>query len=338
MSAVRSADCVEMDPCNLRETNIRHPETVGILTNHPFSCGAIRAWQAGGVRMAVAAFDEAEIIQSVLSNLPGGETLKVQSLAGGNWQNRLRQWLESTRPWCVWVIGFPRRIPPDCLSLIPGGWWNFHPGKLPQYRGPDPVFWQIRNGEATAALTIHRMTAEFDDGGIVAEYSLPIRAKTHYGDLLDQMGGQIAAAGSALLEQLCTADGPELHPQDGRNAGYQRRPELRELCIDWERQTAQQIDALVRACNPYRTGAIAAIGDHSLYVCSTSVVDAPCTDSACQPGTVQELRADGFDVGCANGTRLRIHVLRDATAIYFAPDWAQLHKLIIGTVFCTPRG
>ncbi|MCA9546814.1 MAG: methionyl-tRNA formyltransferase, partial [Myxococcales bacterium] len=45
------------------------------------------------------------------------------------------------------VSGFyPRRIPPPVLALAPGV--NVHPSDLPRWRGPDPAWWAIREGDA----------------------------------------------------------------------------------------------------------------------------------------------------------------------------------------------
>ena len=32
------------------------------------------------------------------------------------------------------------------LERFPGGVINLHPSRLPAYRGPDPLFWQFRDG------------------------------------------------------------------------------------------------------------------------------------------------------------------------------------------------
>ena len=74
------------------------------------------------------------------------------------------------------------RIEPDllllaCLPHVVGratretarlGALNLHPSALPRFRGPDPVFWQLRAGASRAGVTVHVATDDVDAGPIVA--------------------------------------------------------------------------------------------------------------------------------------------------------------------------
>ena len=88
------------------------------------------------------------------------------------------------------AIAALERIEPDllllaCLRHIVGrttretarlGALNLHPSALPRFRGPDPVFWQLRAGEARAGITVHVATGTVDAGPIVAQRWLEVRA------------------------------------------------------------------------------------------------------------------------------------------------------------------
>ena len=52
---------------------------------------------------------------------------------------------------------------------------NLHPSALPRFRGPDPVFWQLRAGVARAGVTVHVATGAVDAGPIVAQRWLDLR-------------------------------------------------------------------------------------------------------------------------------------------------------------------
>ena len=52
---------------------------------------------------------------------------------------------------------------------------NLHPSALPRYRGPDPVFWQLRDGIRRAGVTVHVATGSADAGPIVAQRMLEVR-------------------------------------------------------------------------------------------------------------------------------------------------------------------
>lgn len=167
-------------------------------------------------------------------------------------------WLQQCRADVVFVLTFPFRIPDSVLTIPKHGFINFHPGMLPQYRGPDPTFWQIRNGEKIGGFTIHRMDAEFDTGPILHVEQLPIDAQDTYGAHANKLASTAVLAMNTILEQYPNW---QFHPQvqsieDQSRVNYLPRPELRDLIIDWDRQPARDIQTLVRACNPEYTGAI----------------------------------------------------------------------------------
>ena len=86
------------------------------------------------------------------------------------------------------AIAALERIEPDllllaCLRHTVGratretarlGALNLHPSALPRYRGPDPVFWQLRAGAARAGVTVHVVTGTVDAGPIVAQRWLEV--------------------------------------------------------------------------------------------------------------------------------------------------------------------
>ncbi|MFE6837127.1 methionyl-tRNA formyltransferase [Streptomyces sp. NPDC057705] len=65
--------------------------------------------------------------------------------------------------------GFPWRLPASVLQSTRLGGINVHTSMLPQYRGPIPVNWAIRNGDSEIGVSIHWMEEEFDAGRILAQ-------------------------------------------------------------------------------------------------------------------------------------------------------------------------
>ncbi|MFI6980248.1 methionyl-tRNA formyltransferase [Embleya sp. NPDC050154] len=68
----------------------------------------------------------------------------------------------------ILVHGFPWRVPASALRLPRLGAINIHSSLLPRHRGPCPIHWAIRAGDATTGVTIHRMTEDFDTGPVLA--------------------------------------------------------------------------------------------------------------------------------------------------------------------------
>ena len=68
-------------------------------------------------------------------------------------------------------FGLRRLIPDTALALFPNGGVNLHPALLPHYRGPHPIHRLVIDGQHAShgGMTLHKMTAEFDRGDILAQ-------------------------------------------------------------------------------------------------------------------------------------------------------------------------
>jgi methionyl-tRNA formyltransferase len=50
---------------------------------------------------------------------------------------------------------------------------NLHSGKVPEYRGAAPAFWELYHGESWVGVTIHRVVASLDAGPVLAQEMFP---------------------------------------------------------------------------------------------------------------------------------------------------------------------
>jgi methionyl-tRNA formyltransferase len=64
----------------------------------------------------------------------------------------------------------PNILKKPLLSLPTLGCVNRHAGKLPFYRGIEPVFFAFLNGESSATITYHKMDEKIDGGEILWEH------------------------------------------------------------------------------------------------------------------------------------------------------------------------
>src|SRR6185503_13694596 len=83
--------------------------------------------------------------------------------------------LRAARPDLAICWAFPWRIPLPALQVPKLGSINLHPAMLPRHRGPIPLSWAIRAGDATYGATWHRMDADLDTGGILAQAEVPMQ-------------------------------------------------------------------------------------------------------------------------------------------------------------------
>lgn len=76
--------------------------------------------------------------------------------------------LRAARAEIMLVACYPWRLHAALYELCPLGAVNLHPSLLPAYRGPQPIYWQLRHRVAESGVSLHRVVAELDAGPIVA--------------------------------------------------------------------------------------------------------------------------------------------------------------------------
>jgi methionyl-tRNA formyltransferase len=121
--------------------------------------------------------------------------------------------LRRYEPDLLMCAGFPWKIPPDALAVPRLGAMNGHPSRLPDYRGPSPVAWAIRNGETEIGFTFHRMDAELDTGAILAQGTLTLEDEHSWDELTPKLAGLVAELLPAALSRIERGDPGD--PQEG---------------------------------------------------------------------------------------------------------------------------
>jgi methionyl-tRNA formyltransferase len=126
----------------------------------------------------------------------------------------------------------PQIIRKKMLELPVKGIVNFHPGKLPHYRGPVPVFWALYNGEKNIGLSVHFMDAKIDNGNIIHQIELPIGENETYYSLSEKITKNIS---SLLLKSIiCIENNDPYLPNIGISGSYQTYPGFSEaLKLKW---------------------------------------------------------------------------------------------------------
>jgi methionyl-tRNA formyltransferase len=212
-------------------------------------------------------------------------------------------WRKQFEPYDLDLIaccGFPWRLPAELLELPRAGAINSHPSLLPKYRGAGPnVFgWMFRNDERETGATVHRMSAEFDTGPILAQVRIPIEDDDNVGDVVRRLGEPMLRA---LDEGLAAVEaGDPGRPQEGE--GFYCPPFEEEWRrVDWS-QPARAVHNRVRSWTGMESQghAVAVIDGAEVTVRRTRLL-APGPGGAATPGTVLRRDADGVVVQCGDG-------------------------------------
>jgi methionyl-tRNA formyltransferase len=134
------------------------------------------------------------------------------------------------------VCCYPKRLPMEVVNTARYGAINIHPSLLPQYRGPEPLFWIYRNGERKTGVTLHRVDQNLDTGPIILQQELDIPIGAPGDDLWMQSAELGAKLAIKALEDSNAPDFVE-RAQDASKATYYSWPDPSDLIIrpeDWE--------------------------------------------------------------------------------------------------------
>lgn len=225
-----------------------------------------------------------------------------------SWQESMQNWLHKLNADAVFVIAFPWKIPTSILSIPSKGFFNFHFGVLPKYKGADPIFWQIRNMESHGGLFIHKMNAEIDGGPIVWQKEMPIIPGETYTMHCTRIGYEAVEELKLLLDHM-DRDVLSEKIQTAHEGLYYKKPDTGQLKIDWEKQSAREIECLVNACNQKYGGASTFLRNREMRILEVSPVDMPPIPEQL-PGTV--VHADalyGLVIACKGQEFLKINVV-----------------------------
>ncbi|MBB3969195.1 methionyl-tRNA formyltransferase [Mucilaginibacter phyllosphaerae] len=183
------------------------------------------------------------------------------------------------------------------------GIYNIHYGSLPQYRGPAPVFWQLKNGEAQLGLSIHVLTDKFDAGTVVWEQSIKNEEYHNY-SYINQLFSELQVRGVAEIIAKLSQKQPLLNKEQNlTHTNYYKKPQLADVIINWGKMPAKQILDLIKACTPWNNGAGTLINGFEFKILDAQLAT---EDNVSQtPGTIIVLD-NSFKVACLNGAILNI--------------------------------
>lgn len=223
----------------------------------------------------------------------------------------LKAWVDKLKATAVFVFGFPWKIPTVVLDIPSEGFFNFHFGELPIYQGADPIFWQLRNGEKQCGLAVHRMTSMIDQGPIVWQAKYPMILGETYGMLCQRMGYLAANMIIPFVEQLKSGNLTEKNQQPLIQL-FTKKPESTELSIDWEKQSAEEIERLINAANPKYGGISTMLREREIRLLEVAPADVNgiSEERMSIPGTVVYADAVyGLIVACNDRKFIKVNVV-----------------------------
>lgn len=116
----------------------------------------------------------------------------------------------------------------EMFSVPRMGCVNLHKGKVPEYRGMPPGFWEIYDGVSSAGVTVHFVSEGLDRGDVVASGTVMIAAMETPDTLVEKLHEEGARVMAAAVAQI--RDGTfDRRPQDSLSTKARTRPTHREV-------------------------------------------------------------------------------------------------------------
>ena len=297
-----------------------------VLLGSFYVCGSLYETLFQHQYLNAVCFEESNVIESGYNYLDSMQQLGLDTfiINNENIADQFTNWLEAQAPDLVLVCGFSLKIAKKTLSIPTYGFLNIHFGKLPENRGPDPLFQSIKKGEKQTAITIHQMDEDWDTGDIVLEQPVPIIAGETMGMLNSKMIYKLKDLSVKAIE--CIKNQANLIPQSTEKpAGYYKRPSSFEITIRWEIQTADEIENLINSCNPKYGGATTYYQGAPIKILEISPVDSPTPLFGRTPGEIIHAHPqEGLFVCCKYGQLIRINTISSDAGILSGTKYVNL--------------
>jgi methionyl-tRNA formyltransferase len=249
----------------------------------------------------------------------------------------LKNNLNVIKPDVCFVITFPHKIPEDILSIPEHGFLNFHCGLVPEYRGIEPIFWQIKNGEKFGGITVIKMDKGIDTGEVLFTEKLEILTTDTYGLHLNKLAMITMNPVKIMIDNLLTGKIFDLKDTANKQIfPVRKRPSFNDLVIDWKNQTSTQINAIVRAANPAYKGAVTFIRNIPFNIMEVSIEDKDTNsnhDENIKPGTVISANIiDGLKIKTADNKTVKINIISCQDGIFTGETFISIYKINRGEI------
>ncbi|MFD4928028.1 methionyl-tRNA formyltransferase [Peribacillus butanolivorans] len=208
------------------------------------------------------------------------------------------------KPDLVVTAAFGQILPNELLEAPKYGCINVHASLLPELRGGAPIHYSILQGKEKTGITIMYMAEKLDAGDILTQAEVTIEEEDNVGTLHDKL----SKVGSDLLaETLPKLINDELNAikQDEDKATFAPNIRRSEEKIDWSK-TGEDIYNHIRGLNPWPV-AYTLLNESILKIWQANKLE---HNNQAVPGTIIDVRNDGFVVSTGNETAILVTELQ----------------------------
>ena len=203
------------------------------------------------------------------------EELKVDLILVGSWSEKFS----------MQTINIPKK---GCI--------NVHPSLLPKYRGPNPYIQVILHNEKKTGVTFHQMDVNYDTGAIVHQAETEIRHNDTGASLKLRCCDLARNEISTFLNEFSKKMKKPLS-QNEKEATYQNQINLGDSILNFQQETAEEIDRRIRALTPWL----------NCHICHNNEFFTFANHKICpklskkQPGTIVKKTDSSLFIVCKDG-------------------------------------
>lgn len=279
---------------------------IAVLCNNRMAFPALQALQAAGRLCALGVPDNNVEVIDFCTMLSKQSGIPLFLLTKESCSNRIKE-IMNTAAHAVFTMTFPWKISSEILTLYPGTFYNFHYGLLPEMRGADPVFETIRSRSGQSGITVHVIDQFIDKGSVILKKIIPVTQEMTHGALCTHLSWLGANLLNELLDLL--QSNFQGTAQSEEKARYYPKPGVSDVCISWEKNDAESIEALARACNPWNKGAYTQWNGWNIRILEATPVH-HINHSTGLPGTILfSDKENGLIVQCNHNSHLRLDIV-----------------------------
>ncbi|MGE7185149.1 methionyl-tRNA formyltransferase [Peribacillus sp. NPDC006672] len=207
-------------------------------------------------------------------------------------------------PDLVVTAAFGQILPNELLDAPKYGCINVHASLLPELRGGAPIHYSILQGKEKTGITIMYMAEKLDAGDILTQAEVAIGEEDNVGTLHDKLSKIGSDLLAETLPKLLNGDLRAIK-QDEDKATFAPNIKRSEEKIDWSK-SGEVIYNQVRGLNPWPV-AYTTLDGSILKIWQAKKLE---EGNRAVPGTVIDVRNDGFIVSTGNETAILVTELQ----------------------------
>ena len=243
-----------------------------------------------------------------LLHIPNNKNFKDENLL---------QTIRELSPDIAFVCSYNYLLPKELYEIPKYGTLNFHPSLLPDYRGANPYFHVINNGETKTGITMHFLDDGFDTGDIVEQIEVPVYENDTMGSLFsrqNELTGKLCVETVNKIERGEKLVGKKQSNVENFKKAPKIHPDTDDVRIDWSK-SVREIDRFIRALNPF-FGAVSKINGVDIIFWDVEFVENPAA-SVLPVGTVSEITKEEIYISAKDGF-IKTKILSIGDLTYFS--------------------